>query len=414
MKFHVENLGCKVNRVESDMCEEVLAAQGGMSVSEQEADIVVINTCAVTSTAEKKTRKAVRQALRANENSHILVTGCAANKAPEIYEAMSRRVQVVQKWDLKDSLAGLAEESAPGLSAPGCDRSASDGVLDAPKLPEKKAALKTPRARMGIKVQDGCANACTYCIVHTLRGPEMSTPLPEVLQSAKELCARGVSEITLTGINLGRYEWRGSGLDALLTELLALDLPARFRLSSIEPADVSSSLVDVLAKADGRVCRHLHIPLQSGSTKVLREMERGYTRQDFAELVSAMRSRIACLSVTTDVIVGFPGETESDFADTLSLCRACAFSKMHVFPYSEREGTPAASRTDQVPRDVRIARAAQTRTLAQELRRRDLLQRSGTREIAVVETPQDAMSESYHWVCPPEGSAVGSLVEVML
>ncbi len=278
------------------------------------------------------------------------------------------------------------------------------------------------RTRVGVKVQDGCDNACTYCIVHVARGRATSRPANEVVAEAAALARAGVREIVLTGINLGSYDDSGLDLADLCRRLLdeTADLhgpgeaPCRFRIGSVEPMDVSMDFIGLLAEAEGRLCRHLHLPLQSGSSKVLREMARPYDTEEYRQLVDYLRAMVPEIALTTDIIVGFPGETEDDFADTCDLARHAAFSKIHVFPYSRREGTPAAERTDQVPSAVKADRAARLRALSDKLAAADRAVRAGTTELALVERPGHATTESYHETTVPESALVGTLVTVTL
>jgi len=274
---------------------------------------------------------------------------------------------------------------------------------------------------VGVKVQDGCDNACTYCIVHVARGPAVSRPIDEITSEVCELALGGVKEIVLSGINIGSYRWGSYTLTELLERLLAVTEPAadeihpvRFRVSSIEPMDVSDSFVRLMARSGGRICRHLHLPLQSGDSKVLREMARPYDAEDFKALVDFIRAEIPEISLSTDIIVGFPGESEQEFAQTLEVARYCEFSKIHVFPYSLREGTPAAERLDQVPHEVRLERAAQLRQLSEELRVLDYAKRVGIEELVLVEQQGRGMSESYYELNLPEGLEKGSLVSMRL
>ena len=386
MNFAVVNLGCKVNRVESDDAAARLALRG-VETSEASADLIVVNTCTVTGEAEKKTRKAVRRALRANDRARVLVTGCAAAVDAAFYEALDPRVRVVGK-------ARLAEEIEAW-----CD---SEGVSAAPPLLPVGPGFRT---RVGVKVQDGCDNACTYCIVHVARGRATSRAADGVVRECAEYARAGAGEIVLTGINLGSYcdgarrDPSATRLAGLLRRLLdaTADLhapgafPVRFRISSIEPRDVDDALVDLLAAADGRVCRHLHLPLQAGSSKVLREMARPYDADRFRALVERLYAAVPGLALSTDVIAGFPGETDAEFQETLELARACRFAKMHAFPYSRRAGTPAAERPDQVPPDIKAARAAALRALGDELRAAERARRAGTVELALVEEGGVAM-----------------------
>lgn len=400
MKYHVLNLGCKVNRVESDSYEHTLFSSGSDLSSLEEADVVIVNTCTVTGEAEKKTRKAVRSALRKNQHAAVLVTGCAVAIDPETFAAMSPRVQVVPKADVLGHLEALAH-SVDGRSE------------DPPRF---------GRARMGVKIQDGCDNACTFCIVHVARGRAMSVPAEKVIDECVKLAYAGLREIVLTGINLGTYRDNKMDLASLLERMMeATDRimdtsgrPCRFRISSIEPMDVSSALIDVLASSEGRVCRHLHLPLQSGSSKVLHEMARPYDADAFRGIVQDIKDRVPRISITTDVIAGFPGETECEFEETMAMCRESGFSKMHVFPYSIRKGTPAASREGQIGASVKTTRAARLRALSDELRCADFLSRCGVSELAVVEMSGRACTESYHEISVDPSIEAGSLVEVML
>lgn len=390
--FEVVNLGCKVNRVESDRFEAALRTSGFQGSEGHGADVVVVNTCTVTGEAEKKTRKAVRRALRRNPQAIVYVTGCAAALDAATYQAMDGRVRVLGKSELLEELQHPVE----GCSAP-------------------QAALPADRVRVGVKVQDGCSNACTYCIVHVARGPARSVAPDGVIAQCCSLVEEGVPEVVLTGINLGAYEWEGMGLSGLLERLLE-EVPwgtsSRMRLSSLEPQDVTEGLVKVIARSQGLICRHLHLPLQSGSSRMLHQMGRRYDAPAFAATVELLRGLLPTLSLTTDVIVGFPGETEEDFQATLSLCEQAAFSKIHVFPYSLRAGTPAAKRPDQIPFAVKQERARILRSLSGELRRLDLIRRLGSRERVVIEQEAQGRTESYHEVPVSPELPVGVLLEV--
>lgn len=389
--FHVVNLGCKVNRVESDDFAARLLSQGASCVPLSEASLIIVNTCTVTGEAEKKTRKAVRQALRANDSARVVVTGCAAAIDPDTYASMSERVSVVPKG----RLTSLFDEAV----------AASESLRVGAEFP----------TRVGVKVQDGCNNACTYCIVHVARGRAWSRPADEIIAEAVGLAQAGVREIVLTGINLGSYGFEGMTLADLLRRLLdATDDGVRFRISSVEPRDVHDDLIELMAQADGRICRHLHLPLQSGSPKVLKEMARPYKADYYKELVDKLYAAMPMLSLSTDVIVGFPGETEEDFQETLAMARYCRFSKMHTFRYSMREGTPAARRSDQVAPEAKADRAKRLEELERHLREADRAQRAGTVELALVETDGVATTESYYAVDAPHGASVGALVEFRL
>lgn len=392
--YRVISLGCKVNRVESDAFEHALEQRGYRMGASAEAQIVIVNTCTVTGEAEKKTRKAVRRALRDSPDAIVYVTGCAAAIDADTYLAMDGRVRTVPKSALIERISGQN-----------------------PSHGRTRDSHGNGRVRVGVKIQDGCDNACTYCVVHTARGPASSRDSDEVVDECRRLVAEGVPEIILAGINLGAYLHEGVCLSMLLARLVE-EVPlrgaSRIRLSSIEPQDVTEDLARCIASSEGLICRHLHLPLQSGSSRVLGQMARRYDRRDFEAKISLLHALMPDVSLTTDVIVGFPGETEEDFRETLDLCRTCSFSKIHVFPYSPRRGTPAADRLDQIPPSVKEERALRLRTLSDELRHHDLSRRIGRTECVVVESKGKARTESYHEVAVPEELLVGSLVPVTL
>ncbi|WP_289637526.1 radical SAM protein, partial [uncultured Adlercreutzia sp.] len=332
-RFAVVNLGCKVNRVEADGFERLLAGRGGAPSPVAEADLIVVNTCTVTGEAEKKTRKAVRHALFANEEAPVVVTGCATEIDAASYEALGSRVTVVPKAVMALYLEeGAFPSRLPAGGSPldtraqRDDHTAEEGELAAPERPapstgNRAAGLAAPegaeavlpadgRTRIGIKVQDGCDNACTYCIVHVARGRATSRNADEVAAEAVALARAGVREIVLTGINLGSYDADGLDLADLCRRLLAEtaelhapgEPPCRFRIGSVEPMDVSMDLIGLLAEARGRLCRHLHLPLQSGSSKVLREMGRPYDAEEYRQLVDYLRAMVPEIALTTDII----------------------------------------------------------------------------------------------------------------
>lgn len=389
MRFCIVNLGCRVNRVESDSIAQAYLARGGEMVSAAYAELVVVNTCTVTGEAEKKTRKAIHRALRANDHARVIVTGCAANVDPEGYSAMDERITVVDKSEL--------------LNAAGGDFASSVRVGE--DFP----------ARVGVKIQDGCDHACTFCIVHVARGKAWSRPSAEILAEVKALAASGVSEIVMTGIDLGSYlEASGHDLCWLLRMLMEEVADCRFRISSIEPISVNDELIALMAGSNGRICRHLHLPLQSGSSKVLAEMERPYDAAYFKSLVTKLRDAMPGISLTTDLMVAFPGETEEDFRESLEMARSSQFSKIHVFRYSKRAGTPAAKRSDQIPAEVSEHRAKELRELSLELRRSFGESLVGRRELIAVESDGMGMSDSFYRVRLDKKYPSGSLIPLRL
>ncbi len=399
MKFSLVNLGCKVNRVEADSIGADLLAAGWESVARC-ADVAVVNTCTVTAEADRKTRKEVNRALERNPQATVFVIGCAAAIDPMAYEALSPRVRVVSKGRVVEECLACAHGAPlPALT------DAGSAVL--------RAGDSFP-TRVGVKVQDGCDNACTYCIVHVARGPASSVPVAQVAEDVRALSSAGVREVVLTGIDLGAYNSDGTSLADLVMHLRTVSPETRLRISSIEPHTLDESLIDVLAEQDGMVCRHLHVPLQSGSSKVLREMARRYTAQEYVDMVHNLRAAVPGLSLSTDCIVGFPGETDDDFAETVEVARACGFSRMHLFRYSRREGTPAALREDQVEPEVKARRMGALSSVSAELRVKDACSRVGTSELVLVESDGRGMTESYYEVALPGNFRRGGLVELPL
>ncbi|MEG0322835.1 MAG: tRNA (N(6)-L-threonylcarbamoyladenosine(37)-C(2))-methylthiotransferase MtaB [Raoultibacter sp.] len=445
MRYAIVNLGCKVNRVESDSLalafeslgmKPLVAGVQGSAQGETDnaaADLVVINTCTVTGEAEKKTRKAVRRALKDHSHAIVIVTGCAAAIDAEVFEQMDNRVVVVGKLELSQAAqtrAGLLRV-APSLAfaagedgiegAEGTDSADGAGGTEGTGgegTEEDKASLLRVGGdfptRVGIKVQDGCNNACTYCIVHVARGRAWSRPYAEVLDELIRYTQAGVHEIVLTGINLGSYKDGDMDLTALLERMLEETEGVRFRISSIESRDVDDRLIALMARSEGRIARHLHLPLQSGSARVLREMARPYTAEQFSDLVEKLYAAMPQLSLSTDIIVGFPGETEEDFAATLAMAKRCRFSKIHVFPYSIRTGTPAAKRSDQIDPRIKAQRAQQLSELGEALRKQEYEKRRGSIEEVLVESNGKGMTESYFEIAVSDDLAPGALVNMRL
>lgn len=404
----VVNLGCRVNRVESDRMTLDFARAGFGLVDEDEADLVVINTCAVTGEAEAKTRKAVRHAVNLPRKPYVVVTGCAVNLHPDSLAELSDRVVIEpMKTDVAARAADLLGFGETG---------ACDGGLDSRELADLLG-----RSRLGVKIQDGCNNRCTYCIVWKARGPERSVPVDAVLEQVREACAAGIPEVVLTGVNLGAYDGMGPDddhveidelLDAILTET---DIP-HVRLSSIEPMDVSERLVRRMAAEPRRVAPFLHLPVQSGCTATLQRMGRPYSAEEFERTVARIREILPAASISGDLIVGFPGETDEEFEQTRAFVERVGFSRLHVFRYSARPGTIAAEMPDQVAPEVMADRSLAIRKLIERTARADAQARIGTTERAVVEYPGRGTLGSFHRVVLDNAPdlAVKSIVDVAI
>ena len=404
----VVNLGCRVNRVESDRMTVDFARAGFGLVDEDEADLVVINTCAVTGEAEAKTRKAVRHAVNLPRKPYVVVTGCAVNLHPDSLAELSDRVVIEpMKTDVAARAADLLGFGETG---------ACDGGLDSRELADLLG-----RSRLGVKIQDGCNNRCTYCIVWKARGPERSVPVDAVLEQVREAFAAGIPEVVLTGVNLGAYDGMGPDddhveidelLDAILTET---DIP-HVRLSSIEPMDVSERLVRRMAAEPRRVAPFLHLPVQSGCTATLQRMGRPYSAEEFERTVARIREILPAASISGDLIVGFPGETDEEFEQTRAFVERVGFSRLHVFRYSARPGTIAAEMPDQVAPEVMADRSLAIRKLVERTARVDAQARIGTTERAVVEYPGRGTLGSFHRVVLDNAPdlAVKSIVDVAI
>jgi len=355
---YLESLGCRLNLSEIEALARRFAQLGFSVVRDpRQAQLCIVNTCAVTASAERKTRRLLRALHRSNPAARIAAIGCATTLNGKRLE----RLPGVE-WALSNEEKERTVEIVTGDGLPG-DRGAkaNSGIERPPRL----------RTRAFVKVQDGCDNHCTYCIVSRLRGAARSRPLPEVVTEVQNLAGAGVREAVLTGVNLGSYG-RDLGIERGLAELLRVllaetDLP-RLRLSSVEPWDVDESFFALWA--DSRLCRQLHLPLQSGCDQILRRMGRRITSGQYRELVRDARATIPDLALTTDVIVGFPGEDEAAFERSLAFIERIRPARLHVFPFSPRPGTPASALGAPVPLPVRRERARRMRQLGLRLANR--------------------------------------------
>lgn len=359
MRIFVDQIGCRLNFSEMETLAGRLAAVGHTIVAEPEAaQVIVFNSCAVTAGAERDSRKRVAALHRASPAARIAVTGCWATLRPR-QAAQLPGVTLVADNSRKEMLATLLEPWSAELDDPDTlARMQPDGV---PFVGPAGSNGSTRRTRAFIKVQDGCNNRCTFCIVTTLRGESRSRPLREVITEVQRLAEAGVMEAVLTGVHLGSYGRDLSGaqrsdLKELVAALLTDTAIPRLRLSSLEPWELAEGFFDLWARWPGRLCPHLHLPLQAGTDRQLRAMARRCTTASFRRLVQEARAAIPDLILTTDLIVGFPGESERDFEEGLAFVEEMRFAHAHLFPFSPREGTAAARFPDQVPTEVKRAR----------------------------------------------------------
>lgn len=360
--FHT--LGCKVNHYETEAIWQLFKEAEYERVDfETNADVFVINTCTVTNTGDKKSRQVIRRAIRQNPDAVVCVTGCYAQTSPaEIMEIPG--VDVVVGTQDRNKLIGYIEDYKK-------ERQPINGVGNIMKnrtYEELEVPYFTDRTRASLKIQEGCNNFCTFCIIPWARGLMRSRDPEKVIEQATQLVASGYKEIVLTGIHTGGYgqDLKNYNLAQLLRDLEQIEDLERIRISSIEASQLTDEVIQVIA-ASTKVVRHLHIPLQSGSDSVLKRMRRKYTMAHFSERLTRLHEALPGLAVTSDVIVGFPGETEEEFQETYDFIVDHHFSELHVFPYSPRIGTPAARMDDQIDEQVKNERVHRLISLSDQL-----------------------------------------------
>lgn len=361
--FHT--LGCKVNSYETEAIWQLFKAAGYERVDfeQEDADVYVINTCTVTNTGDKKSRQVIRRAIRRNPDAIIAVTGCYAQTSPkEIAEipGVDIIVGTQGREKLIEYVNRIRKERAP-INAVG-------NIMKAREFEELDVPSFTDRTRASLKIQEGCNNFCTFCIIPWARGLMRSRKPESVLAQARKLVEAGYLEIVLTGIHTGGYgeDLEDYNLARLLADLHQVEGLKRIRISSIEASQITDEVLDVIRNSD-RIVRHLHVPLQAGDDDVLKRMRRKYTTAQFSEKMAKVREALPGVALTTDVIVGFPGETEEQFENSYRFIQKIGFAEMHVFPYSMRTGTPAARMPNQIPEEVKHQRVAKLLELNKEL-----------------------------------------------
>ncbi len=382
-KLRTVTLGCKVNQYETQFVREGLIGAGYADADDGEAaDLCIVNTCTVTSEGDSKSRQQIRRLARRNPDAKIVVMGCYATRAPEDIAELPNVAEVVtDKRELPDLLGRFGVADVPtGISSFGS------------------------RHRAYVKVQDGCMLKCSFCIIPQVRPHLASRPAEHILDEVRRLTDHGYREIVLTGIHLGHYgiEWnRGrpkeewTRLSHLLEQIVELPGDFRVRLSSIEATEVTRELIAVMRRGGERICPHLHISMQSGSDAVLRRMRRRWGAQRFIDRCGLLKDALDQPAITTDIIVGFPGESDADFEATCEVSRQVGFSKIHVFPFSARRGTPAAEMTDQIPPEVKQRRVQDLSNLERQLRADYFEQLQGRALRVLVERPVDGIAGQF-------------------
>ena len=356
-KIAFYTLGCKVNQADTASMENLFLRSGHQLVSfDGEADVYIINTCVVTNTGQRKSRQTIHRAIRKNPNALIVVTGCYPQTAAEEVKAIAGVDMIIGNQD-RAQIVQLVEERLAHRQTDTLD--AVHKLTASTAFEEMAAGDITDKTRAFLKIQEGCNQFCTYCIIPYARGPLRSRSLESIRTETQRLISAGFKEIVLIGIHLGCYGKENPDgptlYDAVKT---VLDVPGvqRLRLGSLESVEVEPRLL-TLMQEDARFCRHLHLPLQSGCDKTLQAMHRPYTTAKFQTLLADIKTKVPDIAITTDVIVGFPGETEADFETTCKFAESCGFSKMHIFPFSARKGTPAEKFAGAVTEAVKKERA---------------------------------------------------------
>ena len=388
-KIAFYTLGCKVNQADTASMEEIFRHAGYEVVGFNEtADVYLINTCVVTNTGQRKSRQIINRAIRRHPLSLTVVTGCYPQTAAEEVKAIDG-VDVIIGNQERGRIVELVEQALEHKT---------DEILDNvqkmtvdTKFEEIGVGTETDKTRGFLKIQEGCNQYCTYCIIPYARGPLRSRSLENIQEEVAKLVKAGYKEVVLIGIHLGCYGKELGGKITLYDAVkAALRVPGlkRLRLGSLESVEVDTRILDLMEE-DPRLCRHLHLPLQAGCDRVLASMHRPYDTARYRALLQDIRKRLPDIAITTDIIVGFPGETEEDFAQTLDFARECGFAKMHIFPFSRRKGTPAEKMPHQVDDSVKQERAARLGELDEELLQQLLQSLVGTEQEVLFEQPVD-------------------------
>ena len=409
MKYSVITFGCRVNQADSLAVEGRLLARGDTPVPADQADVVVVNTCSVTATADQGARQTIRRIVRANPSVRVVVTGCYATRAPQELASLPNVVQVVpntRKETIADVVAGESSistaERFDGGEGP-CGSAITPGVAG--------------RTALTLRVQTGCNERCSYCIIPSTRGRGQSKPLDEISRDVARAVNAGYREITITGVHLGSYGRdlpEPASLLTLLGRLAGFPEDVLFRISSLEPMDCTPEIV-ALAASSPRIAPHFHLPLQHGADAVLRAMRRPYTAAFYAALVQHIISLMPHASIGSDVIVGFPGETDAQFAESIAMLRGLPLSHLHVFPYSDRPGTEAAAIHPKVAGTLIRERGKLVRDIGADMAVRFRAAQRGTRRRAlVVDDGWSAVTDNYVKVRLPQHAERNTWVDVTL
>jgi len=409
-KVAFKTLGCRLNQFETDS----LASQFQKNDYEivpfgQDADVVVVNTCTVTNQSDHKSGQVIKQAARFGENALVVVTGCMVNNHREKLESDQKNVTYFVDNEHKSSIFSLVDGHFKGEIIHPENFN--------PNLFDYEPADKTFHTRSWIKIHDGCDNFCTFCIIPKVRGRATSRPVNEILENISRVIGFGYKEIVLTGVNIGRYSFEGLNFENLVEKILGLPGDFRLRIGSIEPEGFGDRLFDLFSHP--KLTPHLHLCLQSGSDKILLKMRRMYTVAGFNEIVEKVRSRYPDFNFTTDIIVGFPGETDEDFQQTVDFSRHIGFGHIHTFKYSVRNGTRAERMPEQISEKLKTRRSEIIRLVGEEEKRKYRLSMIGKQQMVLVEKVIGGIAQGYgeNYLpvkFPAEGISSNEFVKVVL
>ena len=398
MKYSIVTFGCRVNQADSLRMEEEFRARGAVATAAADADVVVVNTCSVTATADQGARQAIRRIARDNPSSRIVVTGCYATRCEADVSALPNVVRVIRNSEKDALVARVVDGDGP------CGAAIEPGVAG--------------RTAFTLRVQTGCEERCAYCIIPSTRGAGRSLPIADVVREVTRISAAGFKEIALTGVHLGSY---GRDLPSprslvdLLRALERVEADVVFRISSLEPMDCTPAVVDLVASSGGRFAPHFHLPLQHASDRMLTAMRRPYTLEYYRGVVEAIHARLPHASLGSDMIVGFPGETDEDFEANLNYLPGSRLTHLHVFPYSDRPGTAATSMREKVDGITIRNRGLRIRQIGAELTRRFHAAQTGTtRPALTLEDGTLVVTDNYLKVRVPPGLARNQRVTVRI
>jgi threonylcarbamoyladenosine tRNA methylthiotransferase MtaB len=410
MRYSIVTFGCRVNQADSLRLEEDLRARGAVEAPAAEADLVIVNTCSVTATADQGARQTIRRIARENPSARIVATGCYATRRPEEVAALPGVIRLVPNDDKLRAIAVLEEAGEVTTAVRFGDGGGPCGATIEPGI--------AGRTAFTLRVQTGCEEPCSYCIIPSTRGSGRSVPIVQVVAEVRRVAEAGFKEVALTGVHLGSYgrdlEPRRS-LHDLLCTLFDAPVDVTFRVSSLEPMDCTPQIVELVVRSGGRFAPHFHLPLQHASDRILARMRRPYTIDYYRHLVDGIVERLPHASIGSDVIVGFPGESEADFGENVDYLSTSPLSHLHVFPYSDRPGTAASSLPGKVPGATIRARGAKLRAISADLARTFRRRQTGTtRPGLTLEDGTLVVTDNYLKVRIPPGRRRNERVSVII